>query len=153
MNEWTVLDLIYHYIIKFICQVPLFTCPPPWRAGGWSRYSFNCVFERSLFFTTNKSTTVEGFTVANLSNFPAKLRYMYYWPCRRSSSIVRSKRSKQNKNKANLQPSWPNKLGQQRVYYMAKRLHQDCGNKEGNPKWSRHLHLAHLRSQHVIIRN
>ena len=30
---------------------------------------------------------------------------------------------------------------------MAKRLHQDCGNKAGNLKWARQAHLARSGSQ------
>ena len=40
----------------------------------------------------------------------------------------------QERNEANIQPSWTNKLGQQTIYYMAKKRAFTCGTNAGNPE-------------------
>ena len=73
-----------------------------------------------------------------------------YWPssffvCLWTKTKSRSINS-QKKNEANIQPSWPNKLCQWRIYYMAfgEFFLQDTA---GSPEWARWLHLARSGSQ------
>ena len=80
--------------------------------------------------------------------------YMGYWPSVRSrwldigQGFFSSQYKKRKKKERGQCPaSWPNKLGQERVYYMTKGLHQDFGNKAGNPEQARWAHLARSGSQ------
>ena len=73
-----------------------------------------------------------------------------YWPssffaCLWTSTSSRSINS-QKKNEANIQPSWLNKLGQERIYYMAFRAFY-LRDTAGSPERARWLHLARSGSQ------
>ena len=65
-----------------------------------------------------------------------------YWP----SSFLPLSDSKMTlrsiKTPKRIQLSWPNKLGQKRIYFMAKKRTCSCGTDMGNPEWPRWAHFA-----------
>ena len=72
-----------------------------------------------------------------------KVKMAGYWPsscllkllwAKTKSRSIKIQKKKQNMNMGNIQLPWPNKLGQYRIYYMAKKRNSSCRTKAGNPK-------------------
>ena len=86
-----------------------------------------------------------------------------YWPRVKSKWLLMSQvlffcvfvsvTKNAKKNKANIQPSWPNKPGQSRFYCMAKERTFTCGTNTGNPEraWWVHLTLSGSQSECRIL--